>query len=436
MCAGISQSATVTSLNLRSNPLGAAAGPALRQLLRQSDTLEELVLDSCQLGEGLAAVASGLLENTRLQRLLASNNDGSVVSATGISYALSKNSSLKELSVSYNRFGDHGFVSLARSLLHNSTLACLNLADNEAAGLGVSSLAKCLRENRGLRELDLSGNQASVPACAALGHSLAANVALTTFTFRSANVGAAEMQAFAQALLDSPRAGRSRSLRTLNFAGNEMGPTAGAAWAALVRDDALDVTHLELNGTELGDEGARQLASALKTNTRLLTLSLYNCDIGPVGAGALGESLAPGDSCCSLEALDLGANFLGDTGANWLAKALSGNHHVQRLSLAQNHIGPEGAVALSGLLAANGVLKCMNLEDNPLSSTGVQTLAHGLRQNRGLKRLVLRHVAEVSEADAANQLRHAFELLSRSNQTVSVVRSHDDLKFHWHPHET
>jgi Ran GTPase-activating protein (RanGAP) involved in mRNA processing and transport len=48
---------------------------------------------------------------------------------------------------------------------------------------------------------------------------------------------------------------------------------------------------LDLSYNSIGDDGAKALAEALKTNSTLTTLDLQNNSIGPDGAKALAEAL-------------------------------------------------------------------------------------------------------------------------------------------------
>ena len=68
----------------------------------------------------------------------------------------------------------------------------------------------------------------------------------------------------------------------------------------------------------IGAEGARHLAEALKVNKRLEFIDLYNSNIGAEGAKALAEALKVNTS---LEKINLKCNKIGDEGAKELAEA-------------------------------------------------------------------------------------------------------------------
>ena len=72
-----------------------------------------------------------------------------------------------------------------------------------------------------------------------------------------------------------------------------------------------ECTSLEVNRNNVGVEGAKALAEALKTNTALTSLDLYRNSVGDEGAKALAESLKTNTA---LTSLNLNWNSVGDEG--------------------------------------------------------------------------------------------------------------------------
>lgn len=134
----------------------------------------------------------------------------------------------------------------------------------------------------------------------------------------------------------------------------------------------------------IGDEGARELANAMRHRFQLhqqsmgaqtdsmwpLTLKrlhLGMCAIEVAGIKALAQALP---FCPRLEELDLTSNSSGDEGTVELAKVLGagGGQHLIEVNLRGNEIGEEGARALATTLLAGGgaALKRLILKDNDL----------------------------------------------------------------------
>mgnify|MGYP006216105469 CR=1 FL=1 len=88
------------------------------------------------------------------------------------------------------------------------------------------------------------------------------------------------------------------------------------------------MTKLDLGvNREIGDEGAKALAEALKVNATVETLWLANCGIGDDGAAALAEALR---SNTSLTVLDLRPNDgIGEQGKQLLRDAVAGREEFE-----------------------------------------------------------------------------------------------------------
>ena len=148
----------------------------------------------------------------------------------------------------------------------------------------------------------------------------------------------------------------------------------------------LNITHLNLGGNNIGDEGAIALADELKTNTSIKELELYVNDIGPAGATAIAKALEENKS---LTTLNLNRNKIGPTGATSLAKTLETNTSLTHLNLRCNNSGDTGATALAKALEENKSIKKINLIHNQIGSEGAIALAKVLEENTSLKDLFL-----------------------------------------------
>jgi len=102
-----------------------------------------------------------------------------------------------------------------------------------------------------------------------------------------------------------------------------MGLTAhDATVVAEILKSKTSVTKVDLSlNKEIGDEGAKALAEALKVNTTLEYLQLAGCGIGDAGAAALAEALRFNTS---LTELRLYKNGIGEQGKQLLRDAVAG----------------------------------------------------------------------------------------------------------------
>eukprot|EP00747_Dinoflagellata_sp_TGD_P163738 gnl/TRDRNA2_/TRDRNA2_182745_c0_seq1.p1 gnl/TRDRNA2_/TRDRNA2_182745_c0~~gnl/TRDRNA2_/TRDRNA2_182745_c0_seq1.p1 ORF type:complete len:401 (+),score=84.50 gnl/TRDRNA2_/TRDRNA2_182745_c0_seq1:83-1204(+) len=116
----------------------------------------------------------------------------------------------------------------------------------------------------------------------------------------------------------------------------------------------------------LGDPGADRLARALQRNTELKSLNLRGNYIGPWGARQLANALANREK---LTAVDLGWNNLGDEGAAVMAEFVKNSPQLTKLSLDYNSIGDAGVKLLTTAISKHPGLKSLDLQGNNLINT-------------------------------------------------------------------
>jgi hypothetical protein len=103
----------------------------------------------------------------------------------------------------------------------------------------------------------------------------------------------------------------------------------------LIKRNSFLIT-LDLGHNQLGEEGARSIAFALKKNFVLKRLKLWHNEVGAVGAYWLAEALKVN---ATLSTLDLWNNGVGVEGANAMKEALSVNHSLKKLELGNSYRG-------------------------------------------------------------------------------------------------
>ncbi|KAF9205872.1 hypothetical protein BGZ49_003389 [Haplosporangium sp. Z 27] len=188
-----------------------------------------------------------------------------------------------------------------------------------------------------------------------------------------------DIEAFREALKTNT------ALTTLNLYENSIGNESVLALSeALTTNTTL--TTLDLEDNWIGKEGALALSGALKINTSLTTLNLSDNSIGNEGALALSGALKANTT---LTTLDLSCNSIRSEGALGLSGALKINATLTTLNLSENSIRNEGALALSGTLKANTTLTTLNLSENSIRSEGALELSGALKTNATLTALNL-----------------------------------------------
>ena len=151
----------------------------------------------------------------------------------------------------------------------------------------------------------------------------------------------------------------------LAFAEMDVGDTGVAEIVNRINNPlAAPVAVLRLSGNDIGDSGARVLASMLRGNTTVRTLDLSGNEIHAAGAAALGGALATN---ATLQSLSLRDNAIGDAGMSALCGGLQHNTALSHLGLRGTVLGTVGGKSLVKLLQTNTTLTTVNLQ----TKTGV-----------------------------------------------------------------
>ena len=151
----------------------------------------------------------------------------------------------------------------------------------------------------------------------------------------------------------------STSITNIWLKRNPLGPKASTVLYDLITKTS-KLRTLDLDVTELGDEGACHLFSLLENHHSPIPLRhiyLNAVGIGHSACKSLAKYLSSPN--CTLESAYLDANPMGDAGADALAKGLASNTSLLRLTLASCGLKSKGAKSI--LQALKGHPKLMTL---------------------------------------------------------------------------
>ena len=301
---------------------------------RRAIESEECVEFSITIGDaGAVKVADTLRDNSTMLRMLLAGNSIGAEGAATLADALHSNAALKMLHLDCNQVGDAGAARFSDALRVNSTLTALHLAHNKIGDSGVAQLANALRTNVTLEGIFLSVNLIGDEGAAQLACALRANASVRTLNLASNRVGDGGAGRLAAALATNS------TLTKLHLDRNKIGDTGAVHLAnALCSDNRLAPT-LPSYGGQSSRSGMRprsrsaryEFASCNGAMRKLgLTLGLRQNLVGDDGATQLARALrCPG----VLRAIDLGSNEIGDAGGAQLASALLVNTTCMRARL-------------------------------------------------------------------------------------------------------
>ncbi|CAD7696291.1 unnamed protein product [Ostreobium quekettii] len=277
--------------------------------------------------------------------------------------------------------------ALSETLLENATITQLDLSYNFIDDSGMRSIVHLLKINRNLKSLQLEGNCITSAGAASLAAVLS----------HSSNTGPA--------------------LHRLSLRGNPLGDEGVAAIAEALRTN-VNIRHLDLGRTDMGEKGIVALCAALTDRNFLEILGLEKPLVqGPkdnlmchmalmiarahhlstlgLGKHSLTDSefetlLAYGlTKNRSITSLDLRANKLSGMSGPALVRLLKECPALRDLNLSHNDLGDSGALAVAQCLPYAHQLRHLDLRGNSIREAGLASLAESLRPSAALESLLL-----------------------------------------------
>ncbi|XP_048020981.1 NACHT, LRR and PYD domains-containing protein 12-like [Megalobrama amblycephala] len=296
--------------------------------------------------------------------------------------ALRSNSHLRELDLTQNIIGGAGLKLLSDGLKDpHCKLEKLRLRYCDITAEGCAALASALRSNSHLRELDLTQNKIGGTGLMLLSDGLK-DLHCKLEKLCNCDITDEGCAALASAL-------RSNShLRELSLSENKIGGRGLTLLSDGLKDPHCKLEKLLLFNCNITAEGCAALASALRSNSHLRELYLFENNIGGAGLTLLSDGLK--DPHCKLEKLRLFDCNITAEGCAALASALRSNSHLRELDLTQNKIGDKGLMLLSdGLKDPHCKLEKLRLNNCDITAEGCAALASALRSNSHLRELNL-----------------------------------------------
>ena len=349
-------------------------------------TLSKLVIKGCDLsGNNIKCITEGFLVHCKGIASKASDEETrSLVDVEGGSGTEQSNKTctLEHIELTNCSIGPVETQHLAQALCVNTSV---DLSDNPLGDEGAKALAEMLGGNGA----ESSGTVNTTLEHVDLGH---------------CSIGPVGAQHLAQALCVNT------SVKTLKLSDNPLDDEGAKALAEMLGGNGAEssgtvnntLEHVHLSRCRMGPVGAQHLAHALRLNTSVKTLKLFNNPLGDEGAKALAEMLggngaeSSGTVNNTLEHVHLSRCRMGPVGAQHLAHALRLNTSVKTLKLFNNPLGDEGAKALAEMLGGNGAegsgtvntaLEHVDLINCSIGPVGAQHLAQALCVNTSVKTL-------------------------------------------------
>ena len=400
----LSTISTLKYLNLDNNQITEEAGEALASVILHNIRLEELHLNSNNLGEGMIFVAKSLQHISSIRSLDMGNNSLSKEVSSELALAITANkcleklylcntnlkysaivilqslsmiSKLKLINVENNEITEEAGEALASVILHNTGLEELDISGNNL-GEGILIVAKALQQTSSLKSLYLGNNNISKEVSNELALAITANKYLEKMRLYYTNLKSSLMIILLSLSTIS-------TLNYLNINSNQITEDAGQAFASVILHDR----GLYLSGINVGEE-LLSIMKALHHVTSLRMLSL--CD-----------------------------NNISKEVAIEVALAIKSNKHLQKLWLNNSNLRSSATVILQSLRTIS-TLKHLNLDNNQITEEAGEALASVILHNTGLEELDLsRNSLGEGLLNVAKALKHisSLKFLDVGNNKIS-----------------
>ncbi|XP_078061934.1 uncharacterized protein LOC144487736 [Mustelus asterias] len=225
-----------------------------------------------------------------------------------------------------------------------------------------------------METLSLSGLRLTPIDCAVLSHVIGLCDTIKHLGLGQCNIQCEGLQRLGPIL---------HKCQELSLGGKEVGDSGVKRLSAALRNPECKIQKLDLRGNNPTDSCAEDLASALSTNRSLIDLDLGSNNLGDSGVKLLSVALRNPD--CKIQELGLQGNNLTDSCAEDLASALSTNRSLIDLNLGYNKLGDSGVKLLSvALRNPDCKIQKLHLFHNALTDSCAKDLASVLSTNRSL----------------------------------------------------
>ena len=359
-------------LDLTKYDLGPEGSTELAEFLRRDTCVESLDLTQAKLiGEGyndkgVEALMVAFGVNRKLKSVKLFGNELQDESVGHIAKALLANDSISSLNLGYNNFTARGVQALAEAAMGSESLmnfqvgagtirvqevkghvkskksGVLNFRNQTVGPLSALVIARLLRMNKICTSIDLSHNSLRKEGTAALCDAMSAMTQLKEVNISSNEIFPDGGETMARLVATS------LNLEVLKLAENNItnwgqfcAPLENIVHNALEKG-VLRVLHLQ--GNVLRDTGAAVIAKLVQDSTSLTEVDVSRSQLGPDGAMELARALSSGNKQSSLKKLKLDENGIGSRGSTPIIEAIcTSGHQLTTLSLRKNVI-PEATV--------------------------------------------------------------------------------------------
>ena len=298
--------------------------------INNNEYLRELNFDCGKIPKKHLSIIADYLSHNK--SIITLRFKGAGISCNNIMYLeelFKSNRIIIHLDLSCNSIGKVGVEFLSKYLTANKSMKSLNLTANKIDDYSIKILSNCIKYNN-IENINLCTNSIGMIGAIYLLNKL-----------------------------------KYKNIRSLDLSGNNIKKSTknnlNSTWAEHIANFislSKDIEHLNIQGTFIGDNGARILAESLKINK-------------------------------SLKSLNISCTYISDIGISIILQSLKNNRNIKKFITNHNEFGLKSSQLLSEVFEKNKALSVLSLGWSSIKDNHVKIFIDNLSKNTTIKSLSL-----------------------------------------------
>ena len=365
---------TLKVLNLTNNDIPPDAATALSNIISSNTSLREFCVGNNKLKSSIIIILKYLHKISSLRRLELNDNEIPEEAGEAIASVILNNTKLEHLVLNNNNIGK-GVFSIFKALQKVDTLKVLCLGNTNMPKKASEELALAIECNQFLNTLKLHSNNLQSSITVIL-QALSEISSLEILDLQCNELNEDVGQPLASVILNNHR------LTTLLLNNNNIGK--GILHIAKALQQIICLQVLGLSNTEMPKEVCNELALAIERKQCLNTFQLDDNNLQS-SANVIVQALS---KISSLKVLCLKSNHLTKDSGEFISSVILHNTGMEKLDLNNNNIG-EGVLHIATALQKVTSLKSLGLGYNNFPTKVTCELSLAIKYNQGLRYLWL-----------------------------------------------
>jgi hypothetical protein len=246
--------------------------PGIAQVISQSDSITEIDLSANQItADGIKTLQESLIQSPSLTHVSFSQNEIGDDGCLQVILALRNNRTITHVNLSDTGMSHNALTVLGALIGQINRVKCLHV-DNPHNGIDGDTAAKrlfiSLRVNQSITELSIARAKIGDDSAILIGKALRRNTTLTNLRLRSNDISSVGARKLTKALLEN------NTIEVLDISGNKIGDKGAEEFAAMLKVNS-KLTRLDLQNNGIQGVGLQALCDALPANSQLAELALW-----------------------------------------------------------------------------------------------------------------------------------------------------------------